>query len=328
MAWTPPQNVGDHDPTIVDAKKALRRYSYGQNLGETDEYTVEFGVALRQFQANRHTQVSFGQVPGPDLNLTGVLDWATKKQLGILPNPPKKPVIFTVAGHVGDMFTGPAYLTAKWLEDNGLARVQPVGYDNVAIPFNTGTGISELLRLINDPAVLPPGTNWALGGHSQGAIVTSTVLENNIRSGVGWPWDHFKGGVAWGNPWREEGVVASFVADPPDPDTEGLSERRIVNTPSTWQEVARTGDLYSATKHGAPETEMKRAVYQAVAESRIFGVDTLSEQIGQLVTNFGPEVWAVFIAIVEAIGFAVNQDPHNIFDLGPSVDHFRNILGV
>lgn len=32
MTWKPPQNVGDRSPAVADAKRALRKYSYGRTL--------------------------------------------------------------------------------------------------------------------------------------------------------------------------------------------------------------------------------------------------------------------------------------------------------
>lgn len=331
MTWAPAQNPGDTDPLISDAKAALAKYSYGKNLGATNEYTVEFGVALRQFQANVHQLVTFGRRPGPDANVLGVFDWATKKQLSLLGEPAstqRLPVIFTVAGHLGDMLTGPAYLTARWLEEHGLVRVQPVGYDNVSLPFRNSTGINELGRLVNDPVVLPFGSPWMLFAHSQGGICASTFYLDSIRPNPNvWPYNHFKGGLMFGNPYREKGKVASWVADPPAADSEGLSNRHIDNTPANWAEVARKGDLYADTKSDDPATEWKRAIYRAV-QNEWTGVDSLAEQLGELATDFGPEVWAIFRAIVDGIRGAAGLDKHNVFDLGPGIDFARRQLAV
>lgn len=92
MAWQPPQKPGDTDPLISDAKAFLARYSYGKGLGTTDEYTPEFGVALRQFGANVHDQVVKGRIAPPDVNDDGVFDWAIKTQMKLLAPPaPVKP---------------------------------------------------------------------------------------------------------------------------------------------------------------------------------------------------------------------------------------------
>ena len=134
MAWAPASKPGDTDALISDAKRELRKYSYGKGLDDSDTYTVEFGVALVQFQINRNAQILKGQVRDmPGMNVAGVFDWATKKNLRVLPEQVKPlalPVIFTINGHLGGLFDGPAYFTARELEKQGRVRVQPVGYDN------------------------------------------------------------------------------------------------------------------------------------------------------------------------------------------------------
>ena len=331
--WAPAQKPGDTDPLIEKAKQQLGKYSYGKTLGTGNEYTVAFGVALRQWQANIHYQVAFKGRSGPDVNLIGVFDWAVKIQLGVLSQPAseaRKPVIFTVEGHLSDMFVGPCYFTAKALEDQGRVRVQPVGYDNVALPFRSETGIAELRRLVNDPVILPPGTPWATLGFSQGAIVTSTFYLDHIRPNkMAWPYAGWRGGINFGNPYREENVCATWVPDPPKAGTEGLSPRRIDNTPPELAEVSRHGDMYAEVKHGEAATEHMRAIYQAAAENKWTGPgDTLAEQIWEICSNFGMELWPLFEALANGVRFLVNMSPHGTYDLGPGVDHVRRILAA
>jgi len=47
MAYTAPSQPGQTHPKIPGAKRFLARYSYGKGLGDSTEYTVEFGIALR-----------------------------------------------------------------------------------------------------------------------------------------------------------------------------------------------------------------------------------------------------------------------------------------
>jgi len=326
MAWVPVQNIGERHPKIPAAKRALGKFSYGKGLGDTDIYTAEFGVALRQWQANIHVQVAFKGRPGPDVNQIGIFDWETQVQLGVIqPAVSTKPVVFTVAGHLGDMLTGPAYFGAHVIEEQGAVRVQPIGYDNTSLPFKNSTGVTELNRVVNDPVILPPGTPWALSSHSQGGIVASTYFLQQIRPNQDrWPYSHFRGAVSYGNPYREKGVCAEWVPDPPKPDRQGIADRRMENTPDTWKEVSRSGDLYA--DNTADNTgEMKTAIYRAV-QNEWTGKDSLAEQVGEIVGNGGPELWAVFVAIASGIKGAANLDKHNVFDLGPGIEHLRRIL--
>lgn len=330
MAWAPAQNPGDADALIPNAKQALAKFSYGKGLGTTTEYTVEFGVALRQFQANVHQLVTFGRRPGPDVNVIGVFDWATKKQLGLLAEPAAavKPWIVTVAGHLGAWDSGPAYLCARWLEERGLVQVQPAGYDNVSIPFQSHTGYAELHRIITE--VVPHDAPLAIASHSQGAIITSDYIEKVVLPGKARgekPFVNFKGGLHFGNPRAPMGVVAPWVANPPEADAEGLDPDCLDAAIPGMAEVRQHGDLYS-DKRRTQASEYGQAVYLAVAKSQFFGKDSLAEQIGELVTNFGPEVWAMFSEIAAGVTFAVNMDAHNVFDLGPCITHLRTILSV
>ena len=325
MAWAPPQNVGDHDPLIPAAKRELRKFSYGKGLGDTDEYTPEFGVALRQWQANIHYQVVFKSRPGPDVNLTGIFDWAVKKQMRLLPEP-VLPWIVTVAGHLGPMDTGPAFLAARALEDQGLCRVQMVGYDNVSLPFNNRSGFDELNRIIHD--VIPADAPFLITSHSQGCIVTSDYLEQVLLPGKARgekPYTNFRGGVHWANPRRPMGVCAGWVADPPAADSEGLDPNCLQAKIDGVEEVARHKDLY-AEKRRTQAAEYKEAIYLAAARGQWTGKNSLAEQIGELFTEFGHSVIDVFKAIADGVGFVANMDPHNSFDLQPGIEHMRRLL--
>ena len=326
MAWVPPQAVGDRHPRIPDAKRYLARFSYGRGLGDTDEYTIEFGVALRQWQTNIHYQVAFKGRPGPDVNQLGVFDWAVQKQMGLLDPPPAEqlPWIITVGGHLGTWDTGPAFWSALPLQQQGKAVVQGVGYDCHSIPFNNRSGMDELNRIVHH--VKPPGVPWCVAAHSQGAIITSDYLQHQVVDHQKVPaYSNFRGGVHFGNPRRPMGVVAPWITDPPGDDSEGLDPNCLPAALPGVAEASRRRDLY-ADKRRDNAGEMKQAVYLAVARGRLFGKDSLAEQMGELVTDFGPEAWAVFRAIVDGISFAINMDAHNFFELGPATRHLENIL--
>ena len=211
MAWQAPRTAGDTGELISDAKARLGKFSYGRGLDSSDVYTPEFGVALRQWQANIHYQVVFKSRPGPDVNLVGVFDWAVKRQMGLLEDPVTvgKPWIITVAGHLGAWDTGPAYLAGRVLELEGRCQVQPVGYDNVSLPFNNRSGFDELHRIVTQ--VVPPNAPFVITSHSQGGIVTSDYLEQVLLPGKARsekPFANFRGGVHWANPRRPMGVCA------------------------------------------------------------------------------------------------------------------------
>lgn len=337
MAWKPPSEIGDRDASIVDAKRKLRAYSYGQGLGETDEYTVEFGTALLLFKNKRNEQITRGQVTGmPGMALTTALDWAAKKNLQIPPyDKPAaakvKPVIFTVQGHMGGMFDGPQYFTARVLEEQGKVRVQPVWYDNTRKPFNNASGVQSLDGLINDPTRLPVGTPFSVLAHSQGSIVFCDWWEQHCQPNRNrWPYSHFKGGLNFGNPRRPRGVVASWIGDKPKPGSEGLDPDCLDEPIPGVEEVSRDGDLYTNKMPGTAAAEWTQAVYLAVARGRVFGSDTIAEELGELATRFGNpiEIFAMFHAIVIGVKGVIQLREHNEFDLRPCIDHTARVLGV
>ena len=334
MAYVPPQKVGDRHPLIPAAKQYLAdRFGYAAVLkGDTTElYTGEFGVVLRQWETAIHYQVVFKGRPGPDVLCQGIFDWRDQRQMGLLDPPAEEkgmPWIITGAGHLGPMDTGPAYLAARWLEEHGLARVQMVGYDNVSIPFNNADGMRELHRIVTE--VMPDDVDWALAAHSQMAIIASDYLEQVVLPGKARgerPFVNFRGGLHFGNPRAPMGVVAPWVADPPPPDSEGLDPDCLDGPIPGVAEVRRKGDLY-ADKRRTDAGEYGQAVYLAIARARLFGKDSLAEQLGELALNFGPEVWAIAQEIYAGVTFAINMDPHNVFDLSPCVDHLRHILAA
>ncbi len=319
--WAPSSKPGDRDPLIPRAKKELNKFSYGKNLGETDEYTVEFGIALRQWQTNIHYQIAFKGRPGPDVNILGVFDWAVKKQMQLL-DEPVKPWIITVGGHLSTWDSGPAYLSALALQNKAV--IQGVGYDAVKIPFNNASGFNELKRIVCD--VKPKGVPWAIGSHSQGSIITSDFLEQEVLPNQSRPeYSNFRGGVHFGNPRRPMGVVAPWVKDPPDPKSEGLAPNCLKQKLPGVEEVSRRGDLY-AEKVPGEAAEHKMSIYRLVAEGKLFGTDTLTEQLLEIALDPVGELWPLFQALTGGIQFLIDMSPHDIFDLAPVTEHFARII--
>lgn len=223
MAWAPPQKVGDKDPSVAAAKKVLGRFSYGQGLGSTDEYTAEFGEALQHFQNNVHSLVATGRRRGPDVGVLGVLDWATKTQLGLLaPPPPTVPArkIVSFTGTWGAWDNGFGYDVGVRV-DQGKYQHQGLGYNTNAFMIGNDPGHSyidmlndgeaEYLRMFRDdrrPTVL--------AGYSGGANCVAQVLNH-------WPADRRSeiiGVVQFGDPSRPPGKT--LLGN--DPGGHGISE--------------------------------------------------------------------------------------------------------
>lgn len=136
MTWAPPQNVGDTDPTISDAKAKLARYSYGKAANDgTDTYTAAFHDALITFAHNRNEQIARGQVKGPVVNTVGIYDWAMKTQLGTLPAPstpppPSRPNVwlYTAPGSGANWDQGPSFDMGEWAKEALGINHQPLSF--------------------------------------------------------------------------------------------------------------------------------------------------------------------------------------------------------
>lgn len=329
MGWEPPSQPGDHHPRIPAAKRVLARYSYGKGLGDSDEYSVPFGIALIQWQVNIHYQVVFKGRPGPDVTTTGVFDWATQKQMGLLDPPPaeQKPWIITVAGHMGGWDNGPAFWSAIPLHQQGRAVVQGVGYDTFAIPFNNKDGIRELNRIVTE--VKPDGVPWAVMAHSQGAIIACDYIEQVVLQRPDDPsLKNFRGGVMFGNPRRAAGQVAPWITDPPPATSSGIADNCLPGKLPGVEEASRKNDLYADSAPG-PASEYRRAIYRIIARGEFFGgTDSITEQLLELGINPLSELWPVVQAIIGGISGGINLDSHNVFDLTPPREHVARILGI
>jgi hypothetical protein len=326
MAYVAPHKPGDHHPKIPGAKKFLSRYSYGKNLGDSDEYTPEFGIELAIWAPKRNDEIDHGR-PGPKVPTDGSFDWTVQRQMG-LDDPPKSPPwIFTVAGHTGGWDNGPAYWSALPLQDQKRARVQGIGYDTNSIPFANKNGTERLHEAVT--RFKPPNTDYAIMAHSQGAIIASDYIEQVILQHPDDPaFKGFKGGVMFGNPRRAMGVVAPWIADPPAATHSGIADNCLSGKLPGVEECARKGDLYSDKAPG-PAAEYKVAIYRLIARGELFGgTDSLTEQLLEIGVSPFTELWPVFQALIGAIGFGINMDPHNIFDLTPPRDHVARILGI
>lgn len=234
MAWSQPHlavpNMGPTD----EIKKLQHRllYAYGKYSQSHDVGVIESGVfdtatdtALRNIQAHI----------GGDINTQpGVLTYATKLALGVYvvpAPPPPSHVFFSVCGtgvpwSVGYPFDiGAALNPTVWYH-------QPIGYPATAFPMKPSytAGVTELVRQLGLHHC--ETTPWAFCGYSQGAIVTSIVLQRVLTGDLQQYKGTFLGGTTFGNPMREEGHTLPGGVDP---GGHGIVTPNLVNTPeSVW----------------------------------------------------------------------------------------------
>lgn len=334
--------LGDNslaDMTVKNVKAFMRVWyrSYAGNLADTNLFDQQMVDAVTEMQ--RRLTLSGRLVSGR--YIPGVLDLPTQIAMGFKAPPPTvKPIIFTVEGHLSDMMVGPCAFTAQPLEAQGVCHWQPVGYNSGALPFDNNSGIDELVRLVgsqrlgpNDSWAFPPGTPWGLIIFSQGGIIGSEFLLRHVLPNNGvlnWRLKDFKRSLAFGNPYREANQCASWVPDPPKPNTRGISDVRLDATKipalaPIHREVARHGDLYTENEI-SDAGEMKTAIYKIVQGQWWGGSDSIFEQLMEL---FGPrgflEAAAVFEAIVSGAMFLGNMGPHGMYDLGPGIEWMRGV---
>lgn len=330
MAYTAPHQPGDRHPKIAGAKRFLARYSYGRRLGDTDEYTIEFGIALRTWAPRFNAEIDRGRA-GPHVPTDGSFNWAVQRQMGLDDaGAPEhlKPLVLTGMGHMGNMVLGPDYLAARPLEERGQVQIQMVGgFDNSAIPFRLVPQKNEIHRLLHEPQLRVlerPG--WAVSMHSRAAMAWCHYwMERDPDDPI---WRTFRGGLHFGNPNRPAGTVAQWIADKPDPDTEGLSPYCLPEPIPGVAEVSRKNDLYADKKIGVKASELKVAIIKLVAYGELFGKDSITEELLGLALKFGQVVWSLFAALSDGIQFLFDMDPHNVFDLRPAERHLAAILGV
>lgn len=315
--------LGDDSPTVLDMKRHLRRkFSYAAGLTDTTVYDQLMVDVVRIMQ------VRYGIEPH------GRMDYATQLKCGYAnPAVKPKPVIFTVEGHMSNMFVGPAYATARALEERGLVTVQPIGYLNTALPFRSQTGIDEVVRFLCQDALdngtpFPLGTPWGMCGFSEGSIVIGRAFMEHIRPEHGRAHHRLadlKRVIAFGDPLRGLNRCAPWVPDPPKRNTRGIAPVCLEDPPDYWQSHSRTGDMYSEN----PDTEVgldRSAVYKIVAESKWSGGEAgMWERILDIIRDPADGLMDVALAIAGGVKFLTDMSPHGAYDLDPCIEYMRGV---
>lgn len=325
--WSHFPDGTDRDPTVRRFKAFARQKfrSYAGHLADTNVFDQELYDVVLEMQ-NRYVD-SGRLVPG--MYIPGVLDLVTQEASGFRQVPKTLPIIFTVEGHMSNMFFGPAAKIAETLENQGLCHWKPIGYVNNDIPFNNGPAVTELANQvarheIEGPIVdgrrimwgFQPGVPWGLIGFSRGAMITSDFMLHRVMNGdLKWRLDSFKRGLALGNPRREFGKCAPWADDPPPPDTGGIMDRLFVTTGTPiehrWQENANRGDIFAQNESDSTGL-MKTAIAKIITEnSWVGGQAAIFARVLALFGNPTGEGFAAIKAAFDAIMFlARNPNPH------------------
>lgn len=322
--------LGDNssgDFTVRNFKAFARRMyrSYMGDLADTNAFDQQMYDKLCMCQDKL---VAGGQlVPGQFIR--GVLDLATQYATTFKKREVVKPIIFSVEGHLSNMFIGPAADTATQLEIQGVAHHKPIGYNNGALPFDNPSGVNELALQVGSQSIegppgvrwpFPPGTPWGLTSFSQGAMIASDFMVRQVlplNAPLHWRLKDFKRGLAFGNPRRDKNAVCSWAQSPPLPDTEGIMGKGgLFVTKGTaiegkWAEHPNRGDMFAENNENADGKD-KTAIARIITEnSWIGGEAAIFARVLAMFGNLPAEGFAAIKASVSAIMFlAKNPNPH------------------
>lgn len=340
--------LGDDSPTVQKLKELLKaKFSYASALDDSTLFDGALEDVVKEVQSR------YG------LQATGVIDYDLQVKMGFIkpapPAPVVKPIVFTVEGHTSPWNVGPVASTGQQMETEGLARWQPVGYNNNPIPFDNASGTTELARLLglgvlDDGNPFPLGTPWVLCGYSQGMIVVTDFIENFLQPGqVHAPRaKDLLGVLAYGNPCRSTGSVAPWSEAQAGPaanhgiDPKVRLDENKISLPVPLMDVYRKGDLF-ADCEPTEEGDIKGAIYQAVARSDLFS--NPYSIVGQIMQMFSLDptpgaanhglvdvdpsyLMAIIQAIISGIQFlGDNPNPHYApYDTSGGINWVRGLL--
>jgi hypothetical protein len=261
---------------------------------------------------------------------------------------PVKPIIFTVEGHLSNMFFGPCADTASQLEQQGVCHWKPVGdWDTQALPFKNATGVEALYRQLSRTAIEGPMVDgrvimWPFGpevpwggiAFSQGAMVFCEFMWKYVlppNAPLHWRLAGFKRGLMFGNPRRAKDAVCSWAQSPPSPGTHGIMDKLFdankEGIGDRWAEHPNDDDMFAEVgddNAGKNQT----AVAKIVCENSWFGGPaSILSRVMALFGNPVGEGFSVVMAIFDAIMFlAANPNPHyGTFATPGDVDWMRGV---
>lgn len=305
--------LGSHGPLVSRWTDVMLRWfrSYalgvdGQPLRNDGYFGYDEAKVQREYE-HRTKQVQDGIVSDHDLGALGLA----------------QPVIFTVEGHMSNMWFGPCADNARLLQQQGVAYWQPVRYESNALPFDNPSGVRELALLVGGSALpdgtpFPPGTPWGIAGFSQGAMVVSDFLEQYLLPGrpLNWRLKDLKRSMCLGNPRREFGKCVPWSPHPPPQNTGGIMvHREFVTTGTPFEgrhaENCNNGDLFSVNTNDKAGWD-KEAIAKIITENSWIGGDAaIFARVVKLIGNPLGDAIPALMALISAIKFlAANPNPH------------------
>lgn len=325
--------LGDSSDEVLRFKAFLRKkFTYAGGLSDTrlyDEQTVAV-VAEMQRRYNAAGKLATGSY------ISGVTNLETKVVCGFMARPvapDRRGVLFTVCGTGVPWWVGPDADTARAVEQYWLW--QPIGYPAQAVPMgqSIAEGRAELATQMNRHRDRVLANGAALAGYSQGAIVISEAWENLIKPPAGplhWAAGSIRKAVTWGNPMRERGKVwPDLGGSTASPESQGVTEKLMVDTPTWWRNYAHAGDLYSDCP-ADESSENRTAIWKMIRDGDIAkGPDSFLRQILELtgVVTDAPqvaEVTGMAKAMIDAVTFfGAQTGPHINYSTAEAIAYLR-----
>lgn len=328
---------GDTSDEIVKIKALLKKkFTPARNtLDDGPLFTAALTVEVNRVQG---VYTKEGKQGAPHY-IPGVINLEFKYDVGLLARPAKTlPIIFTVEGHMSNMFFGPTASTASALEAQGLCHWKPVNYDCTSLPFKNQTGVDALYELysskfIEGPPVdpnnpdgpkimwpFPAGTPSGLMGFSQGSMVVSEFLMQHVipeGADLHWRLPDLKRTLCFGNPRREKNKECAWARSPVKAGTEGVmgAGGLFITTGTALEgrhaEHANTGDMFAENgedKEGLDKTAIAKIICE---NSWAGGPSALLARVLALFGNPTGEALQAILAAFSAIMFlAKNPNPH------------------
>jgi hypothetical protein len=261
----------------------------------------------------------------------------------------KPTILYSVCGTGVGWNVGYPYDLCEALVAAGLPFVhQPVDYPAATFPMQPSidAGGAELTRLMASGTLgdlYLPDHDAILVGYSQGAIVTSDVLDVYRAGKLTGFNGQIVAGVTWGNPRREAGHTIDYPGAI-DPGGHGIVTPNLVDTPAWWWDFADGkamvnspgNDLYTTCGAGesAAAVADQEAIWKIVATETIVGAGSLTDEIWTIAKSLGLNFTLDLGAIEAALGalnFFVTEGitPHTSYQfVQPVPGHDRDCWGM
>ena len=325
---------GDRSPVIIQAKARMKKlYTPARNtLDNGDLFTAELETEVIREQAIFTKE---GR-PGAAKYIQGIINLEFKYDLGILKRPQAaKPIIFTIEGHMSNMFFGPCADTARELEQQGVCHWKPVYYQNGDLPFKNGLGVQALFNELNRTSIegppinpdnpdgpkhmwpFPPGHPYGIIGFSQGAMVACEFMWKHVlppNAALHHRLPNMRRALMFGNPRRAKDAVCSWAQSPPSEGTHGIMDKLFdankEGVGDRWAEHPNDNDMFAEVDDDEAG-QMQTAIAKIITENSWGGPAGIWVRVLKLFGNPVGGSYNALKASFDAIMFlAANPNPH------------------